>query len=102
MCPAIWNGSKEDHAERMFYTEEWFSKPLSRYDNPELAIAYIDAVNDCVECYIGEKSITANTPEEVTKFFAENEVLLNKNYGASIFLKNQIQQQSFFLYQPKK
>ena len=78
MCPAIWNGSKEDHAERMFYTEEWFSKPLSRYDNPELAIAYIDAVNDCVECFIGDKSITATTPDEVTKFFAENQELLNK------------------------
>ena len=76
--PTVWNGSPKEHTERMFYTEEWFSRPLSRYDNPELAIEYINLTNDCVECYIGEKSITATTPDEVTKFFAENQALLNK------------------------
>ncbi|MDH0032523.1 MULTISPECIES: hypothetical protein [unclassified Acinetobacter] len=76
--PTVWNGSKRDHADQMEITEEWFSKPLKRYDNPELAIEYINAVNDCVECYNGDTSITANTPDEVTKFFTENEALLNK------------------------
>ena len=76
--PTVWNGSKDAHADQLEITEEWFSKPLKRYDDAELAIKYINAVNDCAECYIGEKSITATTPDEVTKFFAENQELLNK------------------------
>lgn len=74
--PAVWNGSKDAHADQLEITEEWFSKPLKRYDNPELAIEYINAVNDCVECYLGDKSIIATTVEQVTKFFNENKALI--------------------------
>lgn len=74
--PTVWNGSKDAHADQLEITEEWFSKPLKRYDDAELAIKYIQAVNDCVECYLGNKSITATTVDEVTKFFDENKALI--------------------------
>jgi len=64
-----WAGSDEEHKKEMFYTEEWFKKPLRRYSSKEKALAFMESVNDCVECYIGEKSITAYTPEEVIMFF---------------------------------
>jgi len=74
--PTVWNSSKDAHADQLEITEEWFSKPLKRYDDAELAIKYIQAVNDCVECYLGDKSIIATTVEQVTKFFNENKALI--------------------------
>lgn len=74
--PTVWNGSKGAHADQLEITEEWFSKPLKRYDDAELAIKYIQTINDCVECYIGDKSIVATTVEQVTKFFDENKALI--------------------------
>ncbi|WP_335951257.1 hypothetical protein [Acinetobacter beijerinckii] len=73
--PAVWNGSKQAHSDQLEIKEEWFSKPLKRYDDAELAIKYIQQVNDCVECYLGDKSIVATTVEQVTKFFNENKAL---------------------------
>lgn len=75
-----WVGPIEEHEKEMFYTEEWFKKPLKRYDDKEKALAYMAALNDCVQCYVGELSITAYTPEEVIIFFdtnTENAKLIN-------------------------
>lgn len=74
--PAVWNSSKQAHTDQLEITEEWFTKPLKRYDDPKLAIKYIQATNDCVECYIGDKSIVASTVVQVTKFFNENKALI--------------------------
>ncbi|MDI3237541.1 hypothetical protein QK338_05345 [Acinetobacter ursingii] len=68
--PAIWTGSSQEHEEKMFYKQEWFKKPLKKYDTAEQAKAYILATNDCVECYDENRSITAYTLDDVYAFFA--------------------------------
>ena len=68
--PALWMGSPHEHSEKMFYTKEWFKKPLKKYSTAEQAKAYISATNDCVKCYDENRSITAYTLEDVDKFFA--------------------------------
>ena len=70
--PAFWQGSDEEHTAKMFYTEEWFKKPMKRFNNPQKAIEYIQLMNECVECFSGDSSITAYTIEEVNNFFAQN------------------------------
>ncbi|KYQ82499.1 hypothetical protein AWW72_18000 [Acinetobacter sp. NRRL B-65365] len=80
--PTVWNGTKKAHAEELKITEEWFSKPLKRYDNAEMAIKYIKALNDCVECYVDDKSVIAQTEEDVLKFFAENPIQQNPKLWA--------------------
>lgn len=75
--PALWQGTDQDHRDKMFYTEKWFSQPLHQYDNPEKAIEYLNALpGEVVRCFVGDiltgPEIHARTVEEVREFFAKN------------------------------
>lgn len=69
--PAVWTGSPHEHSEKMFYTKEWFKKPLKKFDNLDDAKAYMIATADCVECYNSNGSLYAHTLDEVDAFFKE-------------------------------
>lgn len=67
-----WQGTDQEYKDNMLYTEEWFNKPLRRYDNAEKAKEFMTALNEPVECYVGEIKIDARTPEEVDAFFLKH------------------------------
>lgn len=69
---ALWLGSDAEHAEKMHYTEDWFNKPLRKFDSIAKAIQYINALDDVVEFHVGEKSITTKDPEEIKQFYKEH------------------------------
>lgn len=75
--PAVWQGSNEDHQEKMLYTEDWFNQPLRQYNNAAKAINYLNKrPGEVVRCFVGDilgnTEIHARTTQEVEKFFAEN------------------------------
>lgn len=66
---AVWDGSDEEHQEKMFYTKDWLSQPMRRYNDPQKAIHYMTAYNEVVECYDDKSSIKTRSVDEVKKFF---------------------------------
>lgn len=68
--PALWQGSPQEHQEKMFYTEDWFNQPLRKYNTTEKAIEYMAKMDEVVQCYVGDFSITARTVDDVKSFFA--------------------------------
>lgn len=64
-----WNGTEQEHKEKMFYTKDWLNQPLRRYDDPQKAIEYMTDYDEIVECYDSKSSITTRSVDEVNKFF---------------------------------
>lgn len=69
---APWLGSDAEHAEKMHYTEDWFNQPLRKFDSIAKATQYINELDDVVEFYVGDKSITTKDLEEIQRFYKEH------------------------------
>ncbi len=69
--PALWLGSPQEHQDKMFYTQEWFKKPLKKFNNADSAKAYMIATADCVQCIDGDRFIDAQSLDEIDAFFME-------------------------------
>ncbi|MHA3083770.1 hypothetical protein ACX1NX_11520 [Acinetobacter sp. ANC 5383] len=69
---AVWRGSDTEHAEKMFYTEDWFNKPFRKFDNIAKATQYIKEMNDVVEFHVGEKTIVTKNLDELQQFYKDH------------------------------
>lgn len=77
--PALWQGTDEDHQNKMFYTEDWFNQPVRQYDNAEKAIEYLNSMpGEVVRCFVGNVEIHARTTVEIEKFFNQNNESIGK------------------------
>ncbi|WP_151981067.1 hypothetical protein [Acinetobacter guerrae] len=72
--PALWLGSPQDHKNKMFYTQEWFKKPLRKFNNADAAKAYMIETADCVQCIDDDRFIDAQSIDEIDLFFGEGKL----------------------------
>ena len=65
-----WEGTPEQHAAEMFYTEEWFSEPMYRCTDREQTYL-VFRYGEIVECVDGDRRLVTIEHQEALRFFEE-------------------------------